>query len=171
MKALKTKNSRIKNLYIKEIIKIKHLFYKCSTFILFIFSYYIYFMSLEPCYEGEEICGNNMKWIYKKVFQIILASELISYLFLKILLKRISIFNLIHLVIILSLFYIYSHDYFFANHGMYNLIVFLLILFINILLVIAFKTIIFVYKLKNIINYKFIIISILTLVYHLNFQI
>ena len=154
MKAMMTKEN-----IIRITIKIKKLFYKCSTIILFIISYYIYHLSLEPCFEGEEICGNNMKWIYKKVFQIILASELISFLFIKILLKRISIFHLIHIVIILSLFYYQSHDYFFANHGMYNLIVFAIILIINILIIIAFKTIIFVYKLKNKINYKFFIIN------------
>lgn len=161
MKAMKTKEN-----IIRITIKIKKLFYKCSTLILFIISYYIYHLSLEPCFEGEEICGNNMKWIYKKVFQIILASELISFLFIKILLKRISNFHFIHIVIIISLFYYQSHDYFFANHGMYNLIVFAIILIINILIIIAFKTIIFVYKLKNKINYKFFIITFLSLVYH-----
>ena len=45
-----------------------------------------------------------MKWIYKKVFQIIIASELISVLFVKILLKRLSSLNLIHLILVLSLF-------------------------------------------------------------------
>ena len=44
-----------------------------------------------------------MKWIYKKVFQIIIASELISVLFVKILLKRLSSLNLIHLILVLSL--------------------------------------------------------------------
>ena len=42
---------------VKITIKIKHLFYKCSTVVLFIISYYIYFLSLEPCFEGEELCG------------------------------------------------------------------------------------------------------------------
>ena len=98
MKVLKT------NEYIIKIaIKIKDFLYKYSTYNLFIISYYIYFLSLEPCYEGEELCGNNMKWIYKKVFQIIIASELISVLFVKILLKRLSSLNLIHLILVLSL--------------------------------------------------------------------
>ena len=52
MKVLKT------NEYIIKIaIKIKDFLYKYSTYNLFIISYYIYFLSLEPCYEGEELCG------------------------------------------------------------------------------------------------------------------
>jgi hypothetical protein len=54
MKVLKT------NEYIIKIaIKIKDFLYKYSTYNLFIISYYIYFLSLEPCYEGEELCGNK----------------------------------------------------------------------------------------------------------------
>ena len=109
---------------------------------------------------------DNMKWIYKKVFQIIIASELISVLFVKILLKRLSSLNLIHLILVLSLFYIYSNDYFFYNHGMYNLIVFIIIVIINIFIILAFKTIIFLYKIKNKINFKIFLISILSILYH-----
>ena len=58
-------------------INVKLILYKNSTFILFIISYIVYYLSLEPCFEGEELCGNNMKWIYKKVFQLILSSQII----------------------------------------------------------------------------------------------
>ena len=95
----------------------KLILYKYSTIILFAISYYIYYLSLEPCYKGEDLCGNNMKWIYKKVFQLLLSSEIISLLLVKILCYKSSDLHLIHL------FYLYSNNYFFYNHGMYNLIV------------------------------------------------
>ena len=102
--------------------KFKLYFYKYSISVLYIISYYIYYLSLERCLDGEEICGNNMKWIYKKVFQLLLSSEIISLLLVKILCYKSSNLHLIHLLFIFSLFYLYSNNYFFYNHGMYNLI-------------------------------------------------
>ena len=94
---------KIKENIIRITIKIKKLFYKCSTLILFIISYYIYHLSLEPCFEGEEICGNNMKWIYKKLFQLILSSELISFLVIITLYYNASKLHLMHLITIFVL--------------------------------------------------------------------
>ena len=56
---------------------------KCIAIFLFISSYFFYYLSLEPCLDGEEICGNKMKWIYKKIAQIIISCEIISYLIIK----------------------------------------------------------------------------------------
>ena len=89
---------------IKIYVKLK--LYKYSTIILFAISYYIYYLSLEPCYKGEDLCGNNMKWIYKKVFQLLLSSEILSLLLVKILCYKSSNLHLIHLLFIFSLFYL-----------------------------------------------------------------
>ena len=152
-------------------IKIKFFLSKCSTFILFIVSYCVYFLSLEPCYDGEELCGNNLKWIYKKVFQLILSSEIISLLIIKILFYEISKLHLIHFIAIFVLFYLYSNNYFFYNHGMYNFILFLLILILNLFFLLIFqaiKSIIYLIKInaKIIIIYsKLLIILILILLF------
>ena len=52
---------------------------------------------------------------------------------------------------------------------MYNLIVFIIIVIINIFIILAFKTIIFLYKIKNKINFKIFLISILSILYHFKF--
>ena len=40
-------------------INIKLFIHEYSTLVLFLISYIIYYLSLEPCLDGEEICGNN----------------------------------------------------------------------------------------------------------------
>ena len=124
---------RFKDINIRIIRKNKRIrlfLYKSPTVLLFIIAYILYFFSLEGCFEGEEICGNNLKWIYKKVFEIIISCELISFLLALIIFNYSTKLHLIHLAISFALFYRYSNDFYFANHGMYNIILFLLLLFI-----------------------------------------
>ena len=135
--------------------KFKLYFYKYSISVLYIISYYIYYLSLERCLDGEEICGNNMKWIYTKVVELVIASELISVLFALMIFNVSTKFHLVHLIVVFVLFYYYSHDFYFFNHGMYNIIVFILIYLFNL-------------KNKLIIN-KIILIIILFIIY--NFEI
>ena len=42
-----------------------------NTFIFAIFfiSYYLYYLSLEKCYEGADVCCKKLKWIKKKLTQ------------------------------------------------------------------------------------------------------
>ena len=62
---------------IKKInINIKHHLYRYSTSFAFIVSYILYYLSLEKCFDGEELCGNNMKWIYRKVSELTISCEL-----------------------------------------------------------------------------------------------
>ena len=56
MKCLTKKSKTIKR-YIKTLL------YKCSALSFFIISYILYYLSLEKCFDGEELCGNNI--IYK----------------------------------------------------------------------------------------------------------
>ena len=99
-------------------------FIKYSSFFLFITSYYIFYLSLEPCLLGEDICGNNLKWIFKKFVQLIISCELVVYLIYKIIFMNLSKLHLIHLLIVFVLFYIHSNNFFFHDHGMYNFIFF-----------------------------------------------
>jgi hypothetical protein len=128
---------------------IKLFFYKYSTFILSIFSYLIYFLSLEKCLDGEELCGNNMKWIYTKVFEIILSCEIVAFLIIKILFYKSSKLHFLHLILIFYLLYLYSHGFYFFNHGKYNMILFLVLLFLNLIIILLFKAIIYVFRIKN----------------------
>ena len=168
MKLPKKKEKSIFNL---SFGKVKLFISKHYNAILFISSYIIFYLSLEKCLMGEEICGNNMKWIYTKVFEIILSCEIISYLVVKMLFYDLSKLNLIHLIIIFSLFYIYSHHFFFFDHGKYNLILFLILLFINIIVILLFKAIVFTFKIKNKIHkaLKLFLIFFFVLLYNLNF--
>ena len=102
------------NIIIKQNVKL--FLYKYSNFILFLFAYFLYFLSLEPCLEGEELCGNNMEWIYKKLSELILSCELISFLIGKIIFNYSSKLHLIHLVLIFWLFTYKDHDFFFWNY-------------------------------------------------------
>lgn len=146
---MKLPKKKAKSIFNLSFGKVKFFISKHYNAILFISSYIIFYLSLEKCLMGEEICGNNMKWIYTKVFEIILSCEIISYLVVKMLFYDLSKLNLIHLIIIFSLFYIYSHHFFFFDHGKYNLILFLILLFINIIVILLFKAIVFIFKIKS----------------------
>ena len=43
--------------------KCKLILKRCSSFIIFILSYSLYFFSLEPCVIGDDICGNILSFI------------------------------------------------------------------------------------------------------------
>ena len=83
----------------KKIIKkaIRIFLYNYTDGFLYIIAYLLYYLSLESCLEGEELCGNNMTWIYKKLFELILSCELISFLMIKIIFNYSSKLHIIHL--------------------------------------------------------------------------
>ena len=152
------------------IIKSVLFLYKYWTFIIFLIAYVLYYLSLEKCLDGEELCGNNMKWIYKKLRELIISCELISFLFLLIVFNYSSKLHLIHIFVIFSLFYLYSHDLYFFDHGMYNFIFFVLLLIINVFLILSFKVLISLFQIENkIIIYKLFLIILLFLIYNLKF--
>ena len=157
------------NIIVKKNVKL--FLYKYSNFILFLFAYSLYFLSLEPCLEGEELCGNNMEWIYKKLSELILSCELISFLIGKIIFNYSSKLHLIHLVLIFWLFTYKDHDFFFWNHGMYNLIFFLLLFFFNLFIILFFKFAICLYKIQKriYIIHKLTIIFLFFLIYNFKF--
>ena len=124
---------------------------------LFIYSYYLYNLSLEKCFFGEDGCGNKMPWIRKKVKQLSTSCIIISILFFCILINKISRFHLIHLLLIFAYFYQKSHSYYFYDHGLFNFIAFFLVLFIIVISLFILRAIILwlisyfmPYKVKNI---------------------
>ena len=147
----------------------KSFLYKYIASFVFIISYFLYYLSLEKCFDGEELCGNNMKWIYTKLFELILSCELISLLIAIMIFNFLSKFHLIHLFSIFTLFYHYSHDFYFYDHGMYNFGFFLLLFILNLLVILFIKFIIWIFKIRNKIIISKIILSIfLFLIYNFN---
>ena len=49
-----------------NIVKIFSKIVKYSSNVIFIVVYYLYFLSLEGCFEGEKKCSKKSKWIKKK---------------------------------------------------------------------------------------------------------
>ena len=152
-------------------VKINGIFllYKYSDFILYLIAYILYNLSLESCFEGEEKCGNNMKWIYKKLIELILSCELISFLIGKIIFGYSSKLHIIHLVAISVLFIYHSHSYFFWNHGMYNIIFFALLFIFNVVILLLIKFFIFILRIikKLYVIKKIFVICFLCLIYNL----
>ena len=150
---------------------LKFFFNKYANCILYLIAYKLYHLSLEGCFDGEEICGNNMNWIYKKLVELILSCELISFLVGQIFFNRSSKLHIIHLIAIIYLFYYYNHDFYFWNHGMYNLIFFLLLFFFNLCFILFFKFIICLFRIQKkifVIN-KLFVICLFFLIYIFKF--
>ena len=80
------------NLFFFQIIKYHK--FNCIAFFLFILSYYLYYLSLEKCFEGFDLCAIKADWIFIKLFEVCLSyitlksseSNDILILFLKLLL-------------------------------------------------------------------------------------
>ena len=162
MKCLTKKSKTIKR-------HVKSFLFKYTASFVFIISYILYYLSLEKCFDGEELCGNNMKWIYTKVFELILSCELISLLIATIIFNFTSKFHLIHLVSVFTLFYHYSHNFYFFDHGMYNFGFFIILFTLNLIVILFIKFIIWLFKIKNKIIINKIILSVfLFIIYNLN---
>ena len=42
---------------------VEYFLFKYFDIFLYLIAYIFYYLSLERCLEGEELCGNNMAWI------------------------------------------------------------------------------------------------------------
>ena len=127
---------------------------------LFIFSYILYYLSLEKCFDGFDICCNKKRFIQMKLFQLILSSFIISFLIESMFYNYTSKFNLIHLVIVFTCFYKYSHGKDFDDHGFFNFFGIFAFIFLIIILLLPFNILIYCINKKNK-NYLLIYISIL----------
>ena len=147
----------------------------CNTFLykyyihfLFIISYITYYISLEGCFDGEELCGNNMNWIYKKLIELIISCEILSFVIATVIFNISSKYHLVHLIVVFGLFVLFNHGFFFFYHGMYNFIFFLLLFILNIIVILIIKLVIFILRIKNkkFTIVKLLIISIFFLLYN-----
>ena len=135
---MKFKNKYIYNKHYKNALVL-------SSFFL---NYILFFLSLEKCYEGEDICCTKKEWMEKKVFEESLSIILSIVLFELMFLDIISKFHLIHFSIVFLLYYSYSHGIKFEDHGLYNIKFFFLILIPNLLILFVFNYVLSVKKKK-----------------------
>ena len=132
--------------------KIKILFSKPKTwvFISFFSAYFFYFLSLEKCKQGVDQCPREIHWIKTKIAEIIISCIIIVVLIeLMIVYKMISKLNLIHIIIIYILFYMFSHGLDFHDHGFFNIIGFLIVFVIVIIISIPINGLIYFMRKEN----------------------
>ena len=133
------------------------------SLLLFIISYYFYYLSLEKCFGGEEECSKKWEWIMLKLAQLIISLIIIIFLILLIIYDKISKFHLIHFILVFICFYYYSHSDVFQDHGAFNLVGFFVVLFLFLFLFFIMKILVIVFR----INYKFFLILSLLLFYNI----
>ena len=128
--------------------------------LLFVISYYLYYLSLEPCFGGFDVCIFKKNWIKKKVIESVLSVLINTVLFELMIFKKISKLHLIHFSIAYFLLYRYSHGYDFDDHGLYNFLGSFALLFIILLILCPMNGFIYLYKKKK---KKYLIIYIIVL--------
>lgn len=127
-------------------------FFKTNSIFLFIISYYLYYLSLEKCYEGFDVCANKTTWISIKLSQLISSSFIIAILIEGMLYKKVSKLNLFHTILFYFLFYKYSHGLDFHDHGFFNFAGGISIIFLLILLLVPLNGLLYIIKNRNIIH-------------------
>ena len=147
--------------------KIKYIYFNLVALLLFITSYYFYYLSLEKCIEGDYICSTKWNWIILKVKQFIISAIIIILLMILIINKIISRLHIFHFIAIMIYFYNYSHSWFFIDHGGLNIIGLFGAIIISILLLFIIKFFFYIIKIK----FKYKIIPIIVLLFMYNYII
>ena len=166
---LNSKNKFKNNL---KILNYKKSIINILSLILFFFGYYLYYLSLEKCYKGLDKCSLNIKWIKLKLREGIYSSFILIFLIEFIILKILSKYHFLHIIIVLFSFYKYSHGIGFENHGFFNFYGCIGIIIIGLFILIPFNICIYFIRTKNkifIIIYPiFISIQISFIYYYIN---
>ena len=140
--------------------KLKKLIKPILIFVGFGLSYLLYYLSLESCNDGEGACSTYISWIKLKVIEEIISCILLTIMLQTIIFKIISRIHLIHIIIIFILFYNYRHGLDFVDHGYFNFLFYLIIVFGLSLIVLPLD--ILICCLKNGNNKKLIIIYLIS---------
>ena len=154
-------NKRAKLAKTKSKKENKFFFIFCNafSFVLFIFSYCFYYLSLDKCLDGEDVCNKKWDWILLNIKRLVISSVIIIFLIILIIYKIISRFHLVHLILTFICFYYYSHSDYFHDHGGFNLVFLIILLFLTLILLFAIKIIVVVFKIKY--KYKLVLILFL----------
>ena len=143
--------------------KILSKFLNILSLLLFITSYYFYYLSLEKCFEGEKACSQKWEWIMLKLTQLIISLVIIIFLIILMIFKQISRFHLFHFILVFICFYYYSHSDVFHDHGAFNFVGYFIILFLFLILFFILKILVLIFRIK----YKFFLILSLLLFYNI----
>ena len=119
------------------------------TIILFLLSYVLYYLSLEPCFGGFDNCIFEKSWIKAKLAETIISVSINVILFELMIFKLISKIHLIHFFIAYLLLYNHSHGYDFDDHGLYNFLGTFTLLFLLLLILCPLNGFIYLYKKKK----------------------
>ena len=152
------------SLFLSIYINLKFLYKKCKRriknsnkwiFISFSLAYILFFLSLEKCTKGEDVCFKKLKWITLKIIEEFLSCVVTIVLFQLMILKKISKLHLIHFTIMFFLFYCYSHGVDFDDHGNYNIKFFFFIVISILILLFALNKLILIINKRNLIILTF----------------
>ena len=132
-----------------------------ATIPSFLLSYYLYYLSLEPCFGGFDTCVFQKAYIKRKVTEVVLSVLINAVLIELMIFKKISKFHLIHFFIAYFILYRKSHGYDFDDHGLYNFLGCFTLLFIILLILCPMNIFIYLYKKKK---KKYLIIYVALLI-------
>ena len=135
---------------------------------LFILSYYLYYLSLEKCYEGFDRCGVKINWISLKLFEAIFSILILVLLIECMFYNIISKLNIIHIILYYYIIFKYSHGLDFQDHGFYNFFGCIIVLFLSLLFLIPINLLIYLIKKnkkKEAIIYIFIVLVLIIIYY------
>ena len=153
-------------------IRIINIIKELKGFSLLLISYFYYYLSLEACLKGQEICSTLVKWQLNKIYQELKSCILFVFVLELIFYKKLSKLHIIHFFMTFLLFYIYSHGTEFEDHGYYNFIYFFIIITLLVILLIPFNVIFYIIrKKKRKIDLFIYILSLIIIVYFFYFFI
>ena len=165
----KRSSVKFKKIKIANTIKLFYLkIYKIKYIIYFFISYFFFFLSLEKCFEGEDMCCVKLNWMIIKIIELIISCLILSILLYFILTKKIKKFHLVHIIIVFLMFYKYSNGYSFDNHGFFNFVAYFVLLIILLIISFLLRCLIFCFK-KYFYSFIIIITSILIVVIYFSF--
>ena len=130
------------------------IFINLMSLLLFVSSYYFYYLSLEKCLEGEDVCCKKNNWIILKIKQLIISVIIIVILLFLIIYGILSKLHLLHFILAFIGFYLYSHSSYFHDHGAFNLIGLFASIFASLILLMILKIFLVIFKAKH--RYKII---------------
>jgi hypothetical protein len=156
---LKKKNKKI-NFFC---IFLKNLIY----LFLFFISYYLFYLSLEKCHEGIDMCCTKYFWIKKKIIEEVISCLIISLLIELMFYNIITKLNIFHILIVFCYLYKYSHGLDFDDHGYFNFSGLFILVFIILVCFLPFNIFLYLNKTykKNIIFFIFALFTVLYSLY------
>ena len=119
--------------------------------LLSIFTYVLFFFSLEKCTEGVDKCCMKFSWIKTKIIEESISCLLTVIIVEIIIIKKLSKLHLIHFICVFISFYFYSNGIDFEDHGYYNIKYYFIIIIFILLLFLLFNYLLSLKKRKIII--------------------